>query len=248
MSRMRITSEQLVVSVEHASHAVPKGLGDLGLSPSFLRTHHGWDPGAAAVGRRLAKAFAAPLHLGRWTRLVADLNRSAHHRRVVPPDSGRQAIPGNAALTRAAQRERLNRYWSPYREAVEADLDRVIATHGRVLHLSVHSFTPRLRGVERNCDIGLLYQPSHAAERAMADRWHLALAEAGYRVRRNYPYSGRDDGFCMRMRAERPLRTYLGMEIEMNQKCVRRPADLRRLGEAFLAALRAEFAGSEPGA
>ncbi len=224
--------EQLLVSVEHASRRVPAALRSLGLPPAFLATHHGWDPGALDVGRILAKAFDATLHLGKWSRLVADLNRSSFHPRVIPRDTGSQRIPRNLELGRAERRERLDLYWTPYRSAVEADLDARVARFGKVLHVSVHSFTPELFGETRENDFGLLYKPSHRLERAMADRWDRRLTQLGFKVRRNYPYSGLDDGFCMRMRAERPARTYLGMEIEMNQAKLRSASARRRFAEA----------------
>jgi predicted N-formylglutamate amidohydrolase len=191
------------------------------LSDYWLQTHHGWDPGAALVGRRLARQFRVPLHLGRWSRLVADLNRSSFHLRVIPKTTGGRLVPGNQDLGREARYQRLEDYWRPYRRAVEADLDRVIAHYGRVLHVSIHSFTPRFRKEIRTNHFGLLYGPSHKLERAMANRWDAWLSAVGFRVRRNYPYSGLDDGFCMRMRSERSGQTYLGMEIEMNQRWVR---------------------------
>lgn len=233
--------EQLVVSVEHASLRVPAALGDLDLPASFLDSHHAWDPGAAAVGRHLAREFAAPLHLGRWSRLVADLNRSSSHPRVIPRDSGDRRIPRNENLARRDRRDRLDRYWSPYRSAVEADLDACVVRFGRVLHVSVHTFTPELNGEVRNNDFGLLYQPSHRGERAMADRWDRRLTALGFRVRRNYPYSGLDDGFCMRMRAARTARSYLGMEIEMNQDGLRTRAARRRFAEAVVGVVGREF-------
>lgn len=233
---------RVVVSVEHASPRVPKQLEDLGLPLALLRSHHGWDPGAAVVGRLLARALGAPLHLGRWCRLVADVNRSAFHPRVVPRTTGGRRIPANHDLGAKDRRARIARYWQPYREAVEADLDRAVAAHGRVLHISIHSFVERLGGKERCFETGLLYDPSRRLERAMADRLHRRLATAGYRVRRNQPYSGRDDGFCMRMRVERPVSSYLGMEIEMNQRMVRRDQACRRFALDLIAAFKAERA------
>lgn len=231
---------QLVISVEHASHAVPRSLGNLGLHATWLESHHGWDPGAAEVGRLIRRRFGAPLHLGRWTRLVADLNRSAHHARVVPPTTGPLRIAAND-LDRAARLARLREYWQPYRGAVEADLDAVVARHGQVLHLSIHSFTDRIRGERRAGHFGLLYKPAHREERAMADRWDGRLRRLGFKVRRNWPYSGLDDGFCMRMRAERDWSSYLGMEVEMNQRWVRRPEGVRRFGAALIDVLDQEF-------
>ena len=236
-----LSPEQLVVTVEHASPHVPPALVGLGLSDAFLSTHYGWDPGAAAVGRFVAWTFGAALHLGRWSRLVADLNRTDNHPRVIAADAGGRPIPANADLSREERRARLDRYWMPYRSAVEADLDRVVARFGKVLHLSVHTFTQRLNGESRGNDFGLLYKPSHRAERAMAGRWDRRLTEQGFRVRRNYPYSGLDDGFCMRMRAERSARSYLGMEVEMNQKWVGRSPTLRHLAKALVEVIEREW-------
>lgn len=217
----------------------------LGVSDSWLQTHHGWDPGAARVGRYLARRFGVPLHLGRWSRLVADLNRSSNHPRVIPKTAGNRSIPANQDLPGAVRQQRIDGYWLPYRSAVEADLDRVVARHGRVLHISVHSFAPRLRDQVRTNHFGLLYAPARRLERAMADRWDGWLSAAGFRVRRNYPYSGLEDGFCMRMRAERRPRTYLGMEIEMSQRWVRHSAGARRFAEALAAVLGRECRGSD---
>ena len=235
---------QLVVTVEHAANRVPAELRNLGLPAKWLESHHGWDPGAAVVGRAVARAFRAPIHLGRWSRLVADLNRSAHHRRVIPlrlSGDGR-GIPANESLDRDGRRRRLARYWRPYREAVELDLDGAVRRFGLALQLSVHSFVERLGGEERRNDFGLLYDPAWAAERALADRLDERLSRLGFVVRRNYPYTGREDGFCMRMRAERCQAGYVGMEIELNQRLARRADGARRLGRALVAALRPEFA------
>ncbi len=233
---------QVVVTVEHASPRVPRGV-DLGLPKRVLDSHFSWDPGAAIVGRMLAKEFDAPLHLSRYSRLLVDLNRSSFHPRVIARDlrPGNRVIPGNQ-LTRAQRRARVERFWRPWREAVDADLDRAVDVAGCAFHISVHSFVERLNGTERHHDFGLLYRPSSRVERALADRLHERLVVGGYSVRRNQPYSGLDDGHCMRLRAERPQRRYVGMEIEMNQRDVRDAAGARRFGRALIDAFAPEFA------
>ena len=224
---------------------MPAALAELGLPRRWLDGHHGWDPGAATVGAQLARELGAELHLGRWSRLVADLNRSYGHPRVVPDvlSPGGRRIPANQALDAEGRRRRLDRYWRPYRLAVEGDLDRAVEDHGAVLHISVHSFVERLGGEERRNHVGLLYDPAHDGERELADRLDHSLSALGFAVRRNHPYSGLDDGFCMRMRAERPWATYRGMEIEMNQRLVRRPDGARRLGDGLVAAFLTACAG-----
>lgn len=237
------STAQVVVSVEHASNRVPAALDQLGLPQKWFDSHHGWDPGAATIGRMLARAFDAPLHLGRWSRLVADLNRSFFHQRVIPPcfSHGGRRIPGNFELSAKDREERLRRYWWPWRRAVEHDLDAAIASHGLAVHISVHSFVERLGGEERRNHVGLLYGPDHPGERALADRLHARLAAADLRIRRNYPYSGVDDGFCMRMRVEREATTYIGMELELNQRWVRQANGAQACARALIAALEPEF-------
>ena len=87
-----------------------------------------------------------------------------------------------------------------------------------MLHLSIHSFTPVLHGQTRNADIGLLYDPGRAGERRLAVAWQKALRKRvpSLRVRRNYPYLGKADGFTTHLRRRFP-RAYLGLELEVNQ-------------------------------
>ena len=92
----------------------------------------------------------------------------------------------------------------------------------RVIHISAHSFVPVLNGSTRNADIGLLYDPARAAERALCARWSQSLAARAsrLRVRRNYPYRGYADGLTTHLRRRYGRRGYLGVEIEVNQKLV----------------------------
>jgi predicted N-formylglutamate amidohydrolase len=50
-----------VLLCDHASRRVPSRLGGLGLDPAALSQHIAWDPGAAAVARRLSARLDAPL-------------------------------------------------------------------------------------------------------------------------------------------------------------------------------------------
>jgi predicted N-formylglutamate amidohydrolase len=90
---------------------------------------------------------------GEWSRLVADLNRSEDHPRVVAGLVDGRVVPGNQ-LDDAALQRRLRTYWRPYRRKTEQAITAA-AWRAGVLHLSVHSFTPKLGGVERRNDVGL---------------------------------------------------------------------------------------------
>ena len=86
-----------------------------------------------------------------------------------------------------------------------------------MIHLSCHSFTPRLAGEWRLTDIGLLFDPARAHEALLCSAWRKALARTRLRVRRNHPYKGTDDGLTTDLRARFGPR-YIGIEVEVNQK------------------------------
>ena len=236
MSRAAVGPE-LVLTCEHASCAVPKELGDLGLSRAVLRSHRGWDPGALGIAKTLARAFAAPLHQGQWSRLVADLNRSEDHARVVAARVDGALVPGNQ-LDAAALQQRLRAFWRPYRQKTQQAITTK-ARRGGVLHLSVHSFTPKLGGVERRNDVGLLCDPRRPREVAFCEALKAELVARGLSVRRNFPYFGDTDGFTTHLRGVLPASQYLGIEIECNQRLVGEAAGERKVAAALVAALRA---------
>lgn len=226
----------VVVSAEHASWRVPSALRHLGLPAPTFRRHVGWDPGVAFVAPALAKALGAPLHLGKWSRLCADLNRSPDHPRVIARTVDGRAVPGNQ-LDAAGHAARLQRYWQPYREAVARDVQAAIDAHGVCLHLSVHSFVERLHGVERTNDIGLLYDPDRPREKTLARELRAELLRLGLKVRCNFPYFGNTDAFVTSLRRRHPAGAYLGLELEMNQRLARTAKGQRRLALALAAAL-----------
>ena len=226
---------QIVVTCEHATNAVPKELGDLGLDPEVLASHRGWDPGALPIAKVLAKALRAPLFAGEWSRLVVDLNRSPDHAHVVRRSVDGMVIAGNR-LSRAQHAERVALYWAPYRQAAEAKVRELVA-RGPVLHLSVHSFTGELHGVVRGNHIGLLHDPDRPREVAFCEALKQPLVAAGLVVRRNFPYFGNTNGFTHWLRRRLPAARYLGIEVECNQKLSCTQAGQRRLAAALVAAL-----------
>ncbi len=133
---------------------------------------------------------------------------------------------------------------------------RVIGRHPRasagqrVIHISSHSFTPVLDGTARTADVGLLYDPPRSGERALAAHWQAAFAAQapGLRVRRNYPYEGKDDGLTAALRRACSPAQYVGIELEVSQRFVLAGrAPWRALRALVVATLRAAL-GSDAGA
>ncbi|MCA8965150.1 MAG: N-formylglutamate amidohydrolase [Planctomycetes bacterium] len=231
----------VVVSCEHASPRVPAPLRGLGLPADVLRSHRAFDVGALPVARRLAAACGVGLVAGTWSRLVADLNRSAHHPAVIARRVDGRAVPGNR-LSAAERSARLSQYWQPYRDEVERRVARA-SRDGFCVHFSVHSFVERLGGVERRNDIGLLFDPHRPRERAVATLLRERLVQAGWSVRFNFPYFGNTDGLTSFLRARHRAADYLGFEVELNQRVARTADGQRRLARDLVAAVRAYLSG-----
>jgi predicted N-formylglutamate amidohydrolase len=208
---------QFVISAEHASNRIPAAYKNLGLTRRQLDAHIAWDPGAKLIARACAKALTCACHEGRFSRLFVDLNRSLHHPKLMARRSFSVTVPGNRSLSPEEKDRRVRRYYTPFREAVLADVRRVVERHGRCIHFSMHSFAPRAGDVVRKADIGLLYDPQSPLERLLADQLLDRLTRDGFHVRRNYPYRGVSDGHVTHLRGVFPKHAYAGLEIEVNQ-------------------------------
>ncbi len=204
---------QVLVTCEHGGHEVPEAYRALFAGKEkLLRSHRGWDVGALVLARSLARALEAPLHFATTTRLLVDLNRSAHNRAVFSEVT--RGLPAGERL------RILELHHVPYRTMVADHVADMMRGGGGVLHLGVHTFTPLFNGFVRRTDVGLLYDPARDAERGLVDAWTEALRERlpGSRVRRNDPYRGATDGLTTWLRRLHPGDGYLGIEIEVSQR------------------------------
>lgn len=191
---------RLLVTCEHGGNRVPREYAALFAGRErLLASHRGYDRGALAIARR----FPGPLRASTVTRLLVDLNRSPGHPRLhadFVPEEARARI--------------VARHYRPYR----AEVDRLVRRLAPVLHLSVHSFAPVLRGKRRTMEIGLLFDPSRRGEAELCGRWQRLLRAEGFVVRRNAPYRGTSDGLTTALRARWPGTLYRGIELEVNRR------------------------------
>lgn len=233
----------LVVTCEHGGYRIPASYrGLFRAHQALLDSHRGYDPGALIMARALARLLAAPLVASTVSRLLVDLNRSVGHPRL-HCDAIRKAP--------AEERRRiLKRYYQPYRAQAERLVKQAIADQGLVIHLSSHSFTPKLDGKVRHADIGLLYDPARPGEAELCERWKASLdaCAPALIVRRNYPYAGKGDGLTTWFRRRLPPGAYVGIELEVNQKHVisagRQWTALRKvIAESLRRALASRWAG-----
>lgn len=226
-------ADAFLISCEHGGNRIPAAYRHLFAGHGqVLRSHRGYDPGALRMARDLAAALHAPLHACIVSRLLIELNRSPRHARLYS-EFTRDAGP-------ELRRELLERYYLPFRDAVENRIRGMTTGGQRVVHLSSHSFTPELDGIVRDADIGLLYDPRRSGERLLCREWRLALGRhaPALKVRMNYPYAGTADGFTTWLRRRFDSAEYLGIELEVNQRHAASDRDGRALRTAVIAALR----------
>ena len=203
------------VTCEHGGNRIPSRYHDFFLGrETLLRTHRGYDAGALRMAREFSEALSAPLLVSTISRLLIDLNRSPRHPKLYS-EATRDA-PADI------REEIYQRYYQPYRTKAEAQIGQAIGGGARVIHLSCHSFTPELDGRRREADLGLLFDPARAAEAGLCRCWKTALNvyAAAMKTRLNYPYTGTSDGFTVYLRRRFAAESYLGIELEINQKHV----------------------------
>lgn len=203
----------LVLSCEHAGNRIPAAYRRLfPRSSALLESHRGYDRGALELARLFSRALKVPLDYCPTSRLLADANRS----------------PGNPAVfskwTRSLPSKEkariLENHHAPYWASVEKKVRAYLKKQRRVIHLSIHTFTPVLAGVRRTADIGLLYDPVSRLERDFIFRWQERIEQRlpHLKVRRNYPYRGTSDGLVRALRRTTPAGRYAGIELEVNQR------------------------------
>ncbi|EME71303.1 N-formylglutamate amidohydrolase [Paramagnetospirillum caucaseum] len=131
---------------DHASAAIPPGLGDLGVDEAVRSSHVAWDIGAARVAGLLAGTLGCPAVLAGISRLVIDCNRQPGDPSSIPPLTCGISVPGNEGVDEAEADGRARDWFWPYHNAIG---DRIahLWRHGTApAVVAVHSFTPRIDG------------------------------------------------------------------------------------------------------
>jgi predicted N-formylglutamate amidohydrolase len=147
----------LLLLCDHASKAVPRALGDLGISEVELSRHIGWDIGGLDAAIALAEALDAPLVASGYSRLVIDCNRWPGGEGSMPEISDGTSVPANHGLTKEQIDARAEACFWPYHREVDRHLDRMTADGRRIALLVMHSFTPEMAGFKRPWHVGVLW-------------------------------------------------------------------------------------------
>ena len=182
--------QRVLLTCEHASNELPAGYswGSRRSGSRGLRHKHwAFDPGARDLTVELAEALGAVAVLSRVSRLFIDVNRPPGAETLCRALADGEPVELNEGLSEADRLGRIKDYWIPYHLALGK-----VAAAVRPHHIvSCHSYAESYEGEARPFHVGVLCTggaPHQARARAVAG----ALADGGFSVRMNEPWSGHD--------------------------------------------------------
>jgi predicted N-formylglutamate amidohydrolase len=176
-----------LILADHASNALPPEYGSLGLPQAQLERHIGYDIGIEPMTLRLAQCLGAPAILSRFSRLLIDPNRGADDPTLVMRIADGALIPLNARIGPEEVAARKARFYAPYHLAITRTLDAMIGSGNIPVIVSLHSFTPVMKGIARPWHAGVLWD---ADPRLAAPLIAALEAEGDIIVGDNEPYDG----------------------------------------------------------
>jgi predicted N-formylglutamate amidohydrolase len=214
--------EAVLLLCDHATNRVPPVVagGDLGLPPEEMQRHIAYDIGARGVTLELARLMRAPALATCFSRLVIDPNRGEDDPTLVMRLYDGTIIPANRHVTPEEVERRLDAWHRPYHRAIDAAIDRIAGTGRPPALVSIHSYTPQLKGrPPRPWQVGILWHHDGRLALPLLAR----LRTDGFCVGDNEPYSGELEGDTMsRHGTGRGLAHVL---IELRQDLIATPGD-----------------------
>ena len=196
-----LAKHRLVLSVEHAGRAVPKALGDLGVSPADQMRHVWYDIGMDHLPHLLRENLGCSLVHSTYSRLVLDANRWPGDPTAIPQRSDDVQVPGNENLEICERIARHQVFHVRYHGALAHVCDTLssfdaVDLGGEPIHLSLHSMTDRLASdaTSRPWEITFLHNRDDRLARQLYD-WFDAQ---GIPTALNEPYDAHDGtGFAL---------------------------------------------------
>ena len=205
----------LVISCEHGSNKVPKKYVHLFKDKQLiLETARAFDMGANHIANHLHKTLQCDLVQAKITRLLIDCDHSLHHRYCFSKFSKNLSAEEKNSL--------ITTYYKPFHHKLEERIASHIEQGQQVLHLSIFTFTPILRGLFLNTALGVLYDAHrHAEKEVVRIIYSLLMKETPpYKIRHNYPFLGTHDYVLNSFRKKFSEKDYLGIKLGINQSLI----------------------------
>ncbi|MBX2804333.1 MAG: DUF1244 domain-containing protein [Hyphomicrobiales bacterium] len=226
-------SSGVLLLCDHAENTLPPEYGTLGLPPEQLERHIAYDPGAAGITRYMAGLLNAPAVLTHYSRLLIDPNRGESDPTLIMRISDGAVVPGNAKIDRAEIQRRIDRFYTPYHDAIDRIIDSMIAAGKTPVIFSIHSFTENWRGWLRPWQAGVLWDRDPRLARPFID---ALRRDPNLTVGDNEPYAGALPGDCVNKHATK--RGLANALIEVRQDLIRDEAGQVEWAELLAANLQ----------
>jgi len=228
-----VLAGDFVFVCEHASRFIPEHLSNLGLGTSDLSAHIAWDIGAFELAKGLSARLGCGLLFAGFSRLVIDLNRSKGAKDLIPQISEATPVPGNCNLDPAERQNRIDTYYTGFHTQLEKLLD-ARAQAGHLTNLvSLHSFTPTYKGLNRPWQAGIIHDnKSEFALRLLTE----LRRETGLYIGENEPYSPAD-GVYHTLSAHGDKRSLSTAMIEIRNDCLGNAAGIDAWADRLAAAI-----------
>lgn len=227
---LRAHDAPLLLTCEHASNAVPAPLAAGPEDRRWLESHWGWDIGIEPATRAILDRLGGAAVFARFSRLVCDANRRPDADSLILTHIDGAPLSFNQHLDAAERDRRLETLHGAYHDAIHAEAARLASLDP--LLLSMHSFTPSLRGETRPMEVGVLFDDWEPQAHALADR----IRAQGFVTALNAPYSGRG-GLIYAIRRHGLAHRRVYLELEIRQDLLSDDASARRVGERLADAL-----------
>ncbi|MGF1563651.1 MAG: N-formylglutamate amidohydrolase [Geminicoccaceae bacterium] len=199
---------------DHADKRLPPDYGTLGLAAHQLELHIAYDPGAAALTRRLAELLRAPALFCHASRLFIDVNRDPRSHAAILASSDGIQVPGNRKISQEERRYRVKTAWKPYHRAIARHIATCKQAGIAPAIISLHTFTAVMNGHQRPWHAGVLWDRDGRLALPVLE---ALQREQGLCVGDNQPYSGRDAfGYTVPFHAERRGLPSLTFEIRQD--------------------------------
>ncbi|CQH30499.1 N-formylglutamate amidohydrolase [Yersinia frederiksenii] len=199
---------------DHAGQRIPSQLGDLGLAIGEIDRHIGWDIGSLATARLLSEYLDVTLIHQQYSRLVIDCNRTPGIASSIPEISEHTRIPRNIGVTVAEAEARRIEVFQPYHDLITQTLNQRRDNGQPSVIISMHSFTPSFKNIERPWQIGTLFNRNPAFALQLVA---FLQQDSELHVGINEPYAMTDaTDFTLPFHAEQRQLPYVGIEIRQD--------------------------------
>ena len=222
------SSRPVLLVCDHAASRFPEALGDMGLDAFARRCHLAIDIGAGPLTEYLADSLGVTAVLAQYSRLVIDCNRDLMDSGAFLEYGDGIRVPGNCGLRQSDRDARAKAIYTPYHDAIETQLARLMKTAAAPAFVAVHSFTPVLNGEPRPWEIGVLWDQDQGLHQHFVD----SFRSAGFKTGDNEPYSGKAPAdYTIDHHAE--IRGLPCVGIEVRQDLIGDPAGVARIGNVL---------------